>query len=182
MIRDEELCRQLKEGNEAALEALVHRHHGAVFAFLHRLSGSRHTADDLAQECFIRLCTRIHHYRYPEPFTPWLYTVAHNLYRNWRQGAYQRLVVPDAAGAAEHQSAPIDLMERQTERLSVIAALAQLDELHRSVLVLRYYHDLKVDDVARILGIPAGTVKSRLSTAVKRLRLIMEERGRAEHA
>ncbi|HWI61201.1 MAG TPA: RNA polymerase sigma factor [Symbiobacteriaceae bacterium] len=178
MIRDEELCRQLQAGNEAAMEALVHRHHRAIFAFLYRQTGDAHTADDLAQECFIRLCTRIGSYRYPDPFLPWLYTIAHNLYKDWRKNAWQRKVVPLEQPEPSSGTAPIDLLERYADRAEVVRALGALDEAHRSALVLRYYQDLTVPQIARIEGVPEGTVKSRLSIALRRLRdLLSRERG-----
>lgn len=179
MIRDEELCRQLQQGSEAAMEALVHRHHRAVHAFLYRLTGEPHTAEDLAQECFIRLCTRIHSYHYPDPFLPWLYTVAHNLFRDWCKSAYRQRVVPQ--DAPEPVRSPIDLMERQALRSEAVRLLGALDEQHRSVLVLRYYQDLTVPQIAQVLAIAEGTVKSRLSNSIKRLRGMAEAERRMEH-
>lgn len=180
MIRDEELARQLQAGNEAAMEALVHRHHRGIYTFLYRLTGDAHGADDLAQECFIRLCTRISSYRYPEPFLPWLFTIAHNLYRDWRKTAWQRRVVP--LESPEEGAAAIDLLDRFAQRSDVARQLAQLDELHRSAIVLRFYHDLTVDQIARVLEIPAGTVKSRLSHGTRRLRELMEAERRERDA
>lgn len=180
MVRDEELCRQLQGGNEVAMEALVHRHHRAIFAFLYRLTGDAHAADDLAQESFIRLCTRIGSYRYPEPFLPWLYTIAHNLYKDWRKNAYQRRVLP--LERPEPPERTIDLTERHAERTEVVRALGRLDEIHRSALVLRYYQDLTVPQIARIEGVPEGTIKSRLSTAIRRLRELLGAEGRVQHA
>jgi len=175
MIRDEELCRQMQEGNEAALEALVHRHQQAVFAYLYRMTGDAHTADDLTQESFIRLCTRIHSYRYPEPFRPWLYTISANLQKDWRKNAYHRHVLPQEPPDGP---SPVDLLDRFASRAEVVDALNQLDDGHRSVLYLRFYHDLTVEQIARVEGIPAGTVKSRLSTALRRLRqYLTAERG-----
>jgi len=180
VILDEELCRQLQAGNEAAMEALVHRHHRAVYAFLYRLTGDAHTAEDLAQEAIIRLFTKVCSYRYPERFLPWLYTIAHNIYRDWRKNAYQRKVVP--VEQPEEPAAPLDLLERLTERAEVVRALASLDESHRTALVLRYYQDLTVPQIAKIEGVPEGTVKSRLATAIRRLQTwLTAERG-VEHA
>ena len=154
MVRDEELCRQLQVGNEAAMEALVHRHHRAIFVYLYRMTGDAHTAEDLAQEAFIRLCTRIVSYRYPSPFLPWLYTIAHNLYKDWRKNAYQRNVVPTEHPA--DQSDMLDLTERLANRAEVSRALASLDEPHRTALVLRYYQDLTVPQIAQIEGVLAA--------------------------
>lgn len=179
MVRDEELCHQLQEGSEAAMEALVHRHQHGVFSLLYRLSGDVYAADDLTQETFLRLCTRIGSYRYPEPFLPWLYTIAHNLYRDWRKNAYQRRVVtqesPEAPG-------PVDLLDRVAQRSDVVQALHRLSEHHRTALVLRFYHDLTVEQIARMEGVPAGTVKSRLSTAIRQLRDLLTKERRAQDA
>jgi RNA polymerase sigma-70 factor, ECF subfamily len=178
MIRDEELARQLQDGNEAAMEALVHRHHRSLYAYLYRLTGDAATADDLAQECLIRVCTRISSYRFPEPFLPWLFAIAQNLCRDWQKSAYHRRVVP---GEPPEQPGPVDLLDRFAARAEVASALQALAPAHRSTLVLRYYHDLTVDQIARVEGIPAGTVKSRLSDAIKRLRTYLTAERRAGH-
>lgn len=172
MLHDEELCRQIQAGDDTAMEALVHRYHGPIFAYLYRLLGHRPAAEDLTQETFVHLLTRIQTYRFPQPFRPWLYTIAHNLYRDYCKNAHQRSTVP--AADTVHTPDPLDLSERIAERAEVTRALRSLDPPQREVLLLRYYQDLKIDEIARVVGAPPGTVKSRLFGAMQRLRALLQ--------
>lgn len=172
LIRDEELCRQVQDGSEAAMEALVHRYHRPVFAYLYRLSGHLQTAEDLTQETFVRMLARIGTYQFPNPFRPWLYTIAHNLYRDYCKQA-ERRALPFATPVDEQAAGPVDLFEHIAVQAEVTAALQTLDLDHRNVVLLRFYDDLKVDDIAKVTGIPSGTVKSRLFTAMRKLRTLL---------
>lgn len=177
MITDEELARQVQEGSEAALEALVHRHHRPIFAYLYRLLGNRSAAEDLTQESFARLIRRIGSYRFPQPFRPWLYAIAHNLYRDYCKTPQNRSTFAMAEPLSHNMPEPFDLSERIAERAEVIGALRALDQPQREVLLLRYYHDLKVDEISAVVGVPSGTVKSRLFSAIQKLRCLLAPDG-----
>lgn len=191
MVTDEELARQLQAGNEAALEALVHRYHARIFGYVYRLVNDYHETQDIVQECFIRACGGIGRYSYPRPFKPWIYAIATNLCRDWAKSAYRRRVVlaepgegGDALAAGEPRPqdsvpSPDEFLQRQAERAAMMRALASLPEINRQVLVLRFYEELKITEIADVLGIPEGTVKSRLAAAVRQLRdaLCGEEKG-----
>lgn len=181
MISDEELFRQVQDGNEAAMEALVHRFHRPVFGYLYRLLEQRSAAEDLTQETFARVLVRAHQYRFPEPFKPWLFTIAHNLYRDHCKSYANSATIPVAEPVS--QSVP-DLSLHMAERMEVIEAVRSLDQPHREVVLLRYYHDLKVDGIAAVLGVPAGTIKSRLFHAMQKLRSLLapEEGGNRREA
>lgn len=179
MIRDEELCRQVQDGSEAAMEALVHRYHQPVFAYLYRLSGHLQTAEDLTQETFTRMLARIGTYQFPNPFKPWLYTIAHNLFRDYCKQA-ERRTLPTADPLEAETPGPVDLLEHLAVQAEVTAALQALDHDHRHVVLLRFYEDLKVDDIAKVTGIPSGTVKSRLFKAMRKLRALLSPDERAQ--
>ncbi|HLI52057.1 MAG TPA: RNA polymerase sigma factor [Thermomicrobiaceae bacterium] len=163
-------------GDQPALSVLVTRHHGPLLGYLYRLvNGDRQLAEDLVQEAFLRLL-RQRSYRAGRPVKPWLYAIATNLARDhFKSAAVRRagrdsddsgvlLVLADTApGPEDHALAS----ERGSE---VRAALARLSEEHRVVLVLRFYQGFSLQEIADTLEIPLGTVKSRLSVGVHRLR------------
>lgn len=180
MICDEELCRQIQAGDEAAMEALVHRYHRPVFAYLYRLLGHRSAAEDLTQETFTRLISRIGHYRFPQPFKPWLYTIAHNLYKDYCKQSANRSTRPTAEPISPNVAEPYDISERIADRAEVIDAVRTLDPALQEVLLLRYYHDLKVDEIAAVVGAPSGTVKFRLFNSLQKLRRLLLGEGRQE--
>lgn len=166
MADDEALYQQMKRGDEAALAELVARYHSAIYRFLYRYTGDPALADDLVQEAFIRVVT----YRGDAPvhFRAWIYTIATNLARDhFQSAAYRREQRVDFDKHAD-QFAAEHLPERTDA--SVTAALMSLPPAHREVIVLRYYHDLKLDEIAAVTGAPLGTVKSRLFHALKRLK------------
>jgi RNA polymerase sigma-70 factor (ECF subfamily) len=173
---DEQLMSALLTGDQAALAALVTRHHTPLLGYLYRLvGGDLPLAEDLVQE------TLLHMLRQPmrpidRPFKPWLYTIATNLARDHFKSAAVRqrerqddaeqalLHLPDSAPGPEEHALEA---ERSSE---VWAALAQLSEEYRIVVVLRFYQGFSLSEIAETLQIPLGTVKSRLSAGVHRLR------------
>lgn len=159
------------------MEALVHRYHRQIFAYHYRLSGHRQTAEDLTQESFVRIISRIHAYRFPQPFSPWAYTIAHNLFKDHLRGAEQR-AVPAGQLAREESRHVLDLSEHIAQQAEINSALHRLDDQHREAVLLRFFHDLKVDEIARVTGVAPGTVKSRLFTAIRRLRDLLLREGR----
>lgn len=167
MLDNETLYQQVLEGSEAALAELVKRYHSPLYKFLYRHTGDPALADDLAQETFMRLIT----YRgeLPTRFKSWAYTIASNLARDYFKSArYRYERVTDFNDDAEVLSD--DFSFAPDDRGEVIAALAKLSPEHREVLILRFYHDLKLEEIAEVTSTPLGTVKSRLFHALKGLR------------
>ncbi|MCC6805720.1 MAG: sigma-70 family RNA polymerase sigma factor [Anaerolineae bacterium] len=162
---DEAVYRQMRQGDEAALAELVARYHTAVYRFLYRYTGDPALADDLAQEAFIRLVT----YRGDAPvhFRAWIYTIATNLARDHFQSAAYR---HEQAVDFETDEPSADDSLPESADVDVTSALMSLPPAHREVIILRFYHDLKLDEIAAVTGAPLGTVKSRLFHALKRLK------------
>src|SRR5215475_1657683 len=88
MLSDEQLAKQLQQGDRAALTALVERHYDPLLGYLYRMTrGDRSLAQDLVQETFLRVLRGISGYSTPRPFKPWLYAIATNLVRNYYTSA-----------------------------------------------------------------------------------------------
>lgn len=176
---DEQLAPAVSAGDQAALAELIARHHTPLLGYLSRLvEGDRPLAEDLTQETFLRA---LRHGAYPanRPFKPWLYTIATNLARDYFKSAAvrQRSHSGEEEGAlletcdgAPGPEARALAAERGDE---VQAALAQLSAEHRVVIVLRFYQGFTLQEIAETLRIPLGTVKSRLSLALRRLRAVL---------
>ncbi|MCE5286832.1 MAG: RNA polymerase sigma factor [Pelosinus sp.] len=178
MISDEELMRQIKYGEKNALDTLVRRYHGPIHAYIVRMGLEYHLANDIVQEVFIKLIRNIKCYETARPFRPWLYTIASNTYKDYFKKAYVQKDVPSSEipeTTLANADSPEGLFIKQEGRENVTAALQLLSEIHREVLVLRYYQDLKLDEIALILAIPLGTVKSRLHSALHNLKKLLTE-------
>jgi len=167
---DQRLAAQVQRGEQTAWAALVERHYDALFGYLFRLTyGNRALAEDLLHETFLRVMRGIHGYDSTRPFKPYLYAIATNLVRNHFSSADQRRTdsrEPDDDLPAEEQQ-EIDALDEQQ---AVIAALRALPSAQREVIILAYYQALPLAEIAQTLDIPLGTVKSRLSNGVARLR------------
>lgn len=173
---DEQIAHQLQQGNRAALTELVERHYDPLMGYLYRMTrGDRALAQDLAQETFLRALRGIGGYAYPRPFKPWLYAIATNLARNHYTSADTRRTesADEHADYAADDTPDAALLE-QDEAQAVIGALDGLPDHQREVIVLYFYQSLSLQAIADALDIPLGTVKSRLSIGVKRLRERME--------
>jgi RNA polymerase sigma factor (sigma-70 family) len=170
---DEALAQGVQQGNQADMTELVNRYYDSLLNFLYRMCGGRQAlAEDMVQETFLRVLRKITLYDANRPFKPWLYTIATNIARNYHQQADTRYTENPADEADYEDGNPqpeFTLMQAETAE-NVAKALAQLPEHQREVVVLFYYEEMAQKDIATVLDIPVGTVKSRLSLGLKRLR------------
>lgn len=173
MPDDEELLLNIQAGETDELALLVERHHSPLLGYLYRMTGGNRTlAEDMVQEAFLRVLKSIHTYTYPRPFKPWLYTIATNLVRDTFRAADSRTVNLIGTETLFHRSGehPEDALLASDEAREVAAALMRLPDHQREAVVMRYYQDLSLNEISEILDVPLGTVKSRLSLGIKRLR------------
>jgi RNA polymerase sigma factor (sigma-70 family) len=176
---DEQLMIAVMAGDQLALAALVTRHHAPLLGYLYRLvGGDRHLSEDLIQETLLHVL-RQNTYQANRPFKPWLYRIATNLARDYFKSATVRKA--GKSGDEEetllyledHEPGPEDHALAAEQGSEVRAALMQLGEEYRVVVVLRFYQGFSLHEIAEALHIPLGTVKSRLSVGVHRLRTIL---------
>jgi RNA polymerase sigma-70 factor (ECF subfamily) len=178
---DEQLMATVMNGDRTALAVLVSRHHAPLLGYLYRLvGGDRELAQDLVQETLLHLL-RQRSYICGHPFKPWLYKIATNLARDYIKSAHAR---HRGRSDGEKEAALLQLYEDREpgpeERAlaaeqgsEVQAALAELGEEYRIVILLRFYQEFRLTEIAETLQIPLGTVKSRLSVGVHRLRALL---------
>jgi RNA polymerase sigma-70 factor (ECF subfamily) len=163
--RDEELVRRFRAGEVEAFTRLVERHQQRVYRLCLRVLSDREAAADVAQDTFISVLRKLDGFRGDAAFTTWLHRVAVNacydeLRRRRRRPA---LHVVDDEGQDHEPGPPID--DRADEvagTLDAAAALATVPEEFRVAVVLADVQDLPYDEIARILDVPVGTVKSRV--------------------
>ena len=175
---DPDLIRSARSGDFAAWETILNDHYEPVFRLAYLIVGDSADADDVAQEAFIRAHRYFRRYDSTRPLRPWLLSIAANLARNRLRslgrygGALQRLFRQN-----ETIRKP-DVESRASGRIEsqrLWQAIRQLTEEDQSVIYLRYFLDLPVAETAQALEIAPGTVKSRLSRALDRLRAVIRE-------
>jgi RNA polymerase sigma-70 factor (ECF subfamily) len=180
-FRERLLLRRLRERDERAFRELVEEYQDRVFNLLYRMIGGREEAEDLAQEVFVTVFKSIEQFRGDSKLSTWLYRVAVNHCKNRikylvRRHDRQTGALDDAAEresvALGHNpigAARIERPDRAVEGaqldLLVQRAIADLDEDHRVVVVLRDIEELSYEEIGAITGLPEGTVKSRLHRA-----------------
>jgi RNA polymerase sigma-70 factor (ECF subfamily) len=169
---DSELMTRARDGDPAGLRMLIDRHKDAVVNYLHRMTGSRVRAEELAQESFVKLYLTPPRVDNGASLAPWLFRVATNLLRNEERRArglkrLRWLLGSAANGAAAEQEARLlaDEAQRQTQ-----AALQELPLPFRAALVLREIQGLSYDEIAATLHCPVGTVRSRINRGRELLR------------
>jgi len=179
-LTDEQLLDQLREVNPAALEALIYRYHGPIYAYISRMVRSPHLAEDLTQECFARVCLAVREGRLPDRLRPWLYRIASNLCKDvWKKASFRNEIPVDdrVMEARPDRDTVSSILGRQWEREQIVAALSALSDDSRQIVVLRYYQDLKLQEIAEATDIPLNTVKSKLYQALRKMARRLEEKG-----
>ena len=180
-MADEDLMLSAGRGRVEAFEALVGRHEAALVRYFFRCTWDRARAEDLAQEVFVKLFTHSRGYEPTAKFTTYMYRVAHNLWvDDCRRRKHERgqvsLDAEDKEGTSLREvvssgaDGPRDSARKEEVVDAVISAVESLSEEHKAVFDLAEVEGLKYAEVAGILGIPEGTVKSRMHAAVRRLR------------
>ncbi len=173
---NEQAAGQTKEGrmDEGLFEALYEKYASDVLRVSYFYLGDRQQAEDVTQDVFVRLITHT-----PE-LTPgrekaWLLKVALNRCRDlWRAAWVKRVVL--GSPAMELAPAP-DQMEERLERQELLAAIRRLPADFRDVILLHYYQGYGIAEIAEMLGVPEGTISSRLSRGRKKLEDILKESG-----
>jgi RNA polymerase sigma factor (sigma-70 family) len=175
---DSGLVERARSGDVAAYEAIVRRYQDVAFRVAYTIVGSAEEAEDAAQEGFIRAYRAIHRFRPGAPLRPWLLTIIANAARTRRTAAARRpALVPDWSSIdAQADPAPAPeaaALSRELQR-EILTAVESLREDDRRVIASRYFLGLSESETAAVLGCARGTVKSRQSRALGRLRQQMQ--------
>ncbi|HOV79173.1 MAG TPA: sigma-70 family RNA polymerase sigma factor [Bacillota bacterium] len=184
------LVKRAKNNDLAAFEELVRLYQDRVYALCLQLSGHRDDAQDLAQETFVRAYRALSGFRNEAEFGTWLHRIAVNVWLNFRRrnGREFQLSLDEPLrtadggellrGVAGTDGDPLRALEEKEMGELVRAALKDLSEEHRVVLVLREMEGYTYEEVSRLLGCSLGTVKSRLSRAREAIRFKIIELAR----
>jgi len=176
---DEQLFGDYRRGQADAFRTLIDRHHDDLLRFLMRLVGSRQAAEDVFQETFLQIHTSGDSFDVERRFRPWLFTIAANKGRDYlrRKGRRQVMELSAPVSGADDATTFVDLLrieipppssglEAGERERQVQTALDALSHPLREILLLSYFNRLTYAQIAEELGIPLGTVKSRLHAAV----------------
>lgn len=170
------LIRHAANGDASAWEPLVQTHQQAVFRLAYLLLGDPDDAEDIAQETFLRAWNHLKRFDQTRPLKPWLLSITANLSRNRRRSAGRYLAA--LTRAFRDEPAPASVEDKSTQYMEandLWKAVQNLREPDQQVVYLRYFMDLSVAETANVLQVAEGTVKSRLSRALEKLRAIIKQ-------
>jgi RNA polymerase sigma-70 factor (ECF subfamily) len=181
-MNDVQLLKRYAAGDEGAFQTLVNQYKDSVYAFLRRFLSDRDLVDDVFQETFLQLYASRNTFDLSKPLRPWLFTIAANkakdaLRRKQRADTTnlgsmfdgEEYSVDDVLNTLEHDDhRPYDDLIREETAAQVKRVIARMPARLREILILAYFHKFSYAEIGGILGIPVGTVKSRLHTAVCR--------------
>lgn len=184
-IEDRELIARCQAGSREAFDELISRYQRRVYTFAYRLTGNPDEAADVAADTFVRIFTSIGSFRGDSSFATWLFRVVTNIYLDSRkrqrgrptqsldemvqleENSVQRQVEDDGP-------TPYDVALEHQRHAALEAAIASLPEYQRLMIVMYHVQGLAYEEIAEILDVPIGTVKSRLNRARLALRQKLE--------
>jgi RNA polymerase sigma factor (sigma-70 family) len=173
-LDDGTLIERARAGDAGAYEELVRQHSDIAFRTAYLFTGSAPDAEEAAQDGFVNAFRALSGFRAGAPFRPWLLSIVANQARNRRRAAGRRVRMElRTLSAARSEAGPVspeDVVEQRASRQALLDAVETLDEEDRMVVVSRYFLELSSHEAAAALGIAEGTVKSRLSRSLAKLR------------
>jgi len=183
---DAALLAAIKTGELGAFTGLVDRHQRSLINFFYHLCWDRQAAEDCAQEVFLRVYSHLDTYEPQAKFTTFLFRIARNLWidrmrtaavhgkplslESRGSGGDERALQDRVAGRSP---SPVEILAREEQQAALRRAIDQLPEEQKSVVILSEIDGMKYQDIGAILDVPVGTVKSRMHTAMERLKELL---------
>lgn len=175
MIQDWMIINKIKMGDPDAWDILVHKYYDSVYFYcVRRCYGDCDIASDLTQDIFLKLVESLPRYRFIGKFQNYLYTMAVNTCNNYLKKRHIEQIELTDNFTTDLDTSLIDEILHDERKETVQKALDLLPEIQREVVILRYYHDLKVKDIATITGVGVSTVQSRIYQGLRKLEKILE--------
>jgi RNA polymerase sigma factor (sigma-70 family) len=173
---DNEIMESVRDGRVEKLAILFERHHIALYNFFLRLSGDRAASEDLVQDVFMRILKYRAGYHGDSKFAVWMFQIARNAHVDWLRKRKGELPLDDQlVEPASQEPRPERRLETEREAELIRRALERLSPRKREVLMLFRFEELKLREIAEVLGCQVGTVKAQVHRALKDLGRIYGE-------
>ena len=173
------LISRARGGDREAFGALVEQYRDNVYRLAYRMCGNAYDADEAAQEAFVAAWRALPNFRGDAKFSTWLYRLTTNAAIDVmrREKRHQTVGDGEMIEVADDADSPQETVERTEQQEAVQKALATLSEEYREVLLLRYMEELDYAEIAEVLQLPSGTVKSRINRAKAALKTALLKSG-----
>lgn len=181
-LSDEALIRAIADGDRRALQALYLRHKVRTYRFVLRLTADAALAEDIVSEVFLDVWRQAVGFKGKSRVSTWILAIArYKALSALRGRSDEQLDDCTATAIADPADDPGMMAEQQDRSRIVRKCLSQLSTTHREMLDLVYYQEKSVEEVAQIIGVPCGTVKTRMFYARKRMEKLLETAGIDRH-
>jgi len=175
--KEKELIARIQNGDIIAFAQLVNQYSTPVLTFIHRIVSSKEDAEDISQEVFIKVYKGINQFRSDSSFSTWLYAIVKNTCYSYLQKKRPNMIsldkktdVVNTISINYPENTPERIAERNDFRDNVMDCLTKLSPKYNMVIQLFYYQQLRYEEIAKVLQIPLGTVKTHLHRALRALR------------
>lgn len=167
-MRDKELVCRAKSGDREAMNTLIEEYYDEIYRFLYRRMGEKTAAEDAAQNTFLKFIENLSHYKENGKLKSYLFTVAVNVSNDYFR---ERKKETELTGVPcnEEASAENDFENRE-KALLVREAVLSLPEKQRDAVILKYYHGMKLTEIADVQKVPVATVKTRLRRGINHIK------------
>lgn len=166
-LSDEALMSHVKNGNTIAFNELYLRYNRRLYYFFYRMLGAdSENANDFLQDIFLKIINKPELFNSSLHFSKWIFSVAYNMCKNEYRKREVRKIIQTESNTDEFAEEPAELQLNKEALLSTIfSELERLDENQKSILILKYKENFSLKEIAEILELPVGTIKSRLHYA-----------------
>jgi len=165
------------KGDDSAFEVLYLRHSKRIFALAYRMCENTATAQDVVQETMLKAWANLKRFRFQSEFGTWLYRIAMNTAKDKLRRAKRAPLSSDELRESGYEPAQDSFEESSIHREDLRHALHRLSPAHRQILLLRDAEDFSYEEIAQILSLPVGTVRSRINRAREQLRKYYLQEG-----
>ncbi len=185
LMTDQELVHAYQKGNDHAVAELLVRHKDRIFSTIFYLVRNRDLAEDLFQDCFVKIITNLRQKKYAEQgkFLPWATRIAHNLVMDHFRAKKNIRMIRETEDwnpfdvMPETESSAIEKIIENEKITAVRSVIERLPDHHREVVILRHYAGLSFKEIAKILKININTALGRMHYAVIEMRVMIEKEG-----
>ncbi|WP_442603252.1 RNA polymerase sigma factor [Paenibacillus sp. KN14-4R] len=165
-LTDEQLIQSIRQGHIDAYRDLVDRHKGLIFNYIYQMVGQRETAEDLAQEVFIKVFRNLSHFRGDSKFTTWIFRLTVNVVTDYRRSQKRKplQIMLDKIKDwwRDDSLGPEGIMIKQEQQDAVHSLLAELPDKYQHILFLYHFKEMSYQEIAEITNLPIKTVETRL--------------------
>lgn len=178
MDNSAELVQQLQKGNQKAFEELFQLYKLKAIRTAYLLTGSKSLADDIAQEAFVQCYLKIQTLKDPEKFKTWFFKCLTRM--AWKMASKEKSAIPveniyEMADSEDIERVEMDFLQKELSE-EIMKGINTLDEKQRTTILLYYYNEFSISEIATIMSCFEGTVKSRLYTARRNLKKIFSQK------